>query len=220
MAPIFPEPGTAPTLDGLRLQPVPLTPEISLYLSDDPTLLWARLEAAAGHRLAAPYWASAWAGGQALGRYVLDHPECVARRTVVDVAAGSGLVAIAAVRAGAAAVVANDVDPYAAAAIEANAQVNGVRVESSAVDLLDRDDRVAEVVLAGDALYEGGLAVRMRAFLVRQAALGAVVLVGDPGRGHVAVNWPAPVASYRHQHLGPDDDRRSRETAVFRLDAG
>jgi predicted nicotinamide N-methyase len=171
-----------------RVRPVPFVPEVRLHLAEDPTVWWARMEARADTRLAPPYWASAWAGGRAVARYVLDHPETVAGRRVLDLAAGSGLVAIAAGLAGAAKVVANDVDPYAIAAITLNAKANEVAVTECHADLLDGDDGCgadAQVVLAGDVMYDDALAGRMLAFLDRMAARGAVVLVGDPGRGHV-----------------------------------
>jgi predicted nicotinamide N-methyase len=211
----------APTaLDGLRLQPVTLVPEISLYLAEDPTVLWARLEADSGHRVAAPFWASAWTGGQALARYVLDNPDVVAGRRVLDVASGSGLVAIAAVRSGAASVVANDIDPYAAVLNDANARANGTEVDFEAADLLDGAGKDAEVILVGDGLYEPALAVRMLGFLERAAARGALVLVGDPGRGHVEFDLLEPIVTYGEApHLGPAEDHQQRTPTVYRVKA-
>ena len=113
-------------LDRLRLVPTPFVPEVRLHLAEDAIVWWARMEAAAGRALPAPYWASAWAGGQALARHLLDHPELAAGRRVLDLAAGSGLVAIAAALAGAAEVIANDIDPYAVAAVTLNARANRV----------------------------------------------------------------------------------------------
>ena len=107
-------------MDGLHLTSVPLVPEVRLFLAEDPTIFWARLEADAGRKLPAPYWASAWSGGQALARYVLDHPHVVADRRVLDLATGSGIVAIAAALAGARSVTANDTDPQALAAAAAS----------------------------------------------------------------------------------------------------
>lgn len=203
-------------MDGLRLSAVTFVPEISLYLAEDATLLWARLEAHSGRRLPPPYWASAWAGGQALARYVLDHPEVVSGRRVLDLASGSGLVAVAAARAGAASVVANDIDPYAIAAVRANAAANRVEVEISDEDLLDEDRIDADVILAGDGLYEKSLAGRVLDFLSRQADRGALVLVGDPDRGHVEDRILDLVATYRHPHAGPAEDHQRRTASVFR----
>nr|WP_245908444.1 50S ribosomal protein L11 methyltransferase [Pseudosporangium ferrugineum] len=200
----------------MSLRPVAFVPEVALFLAEDPTLLWARLEAAEGRRLGPPFWASAWSGGQALARYVLDHPELVAGRRVLDIASGSGLVAIAAARAGAASVLANDVDPYAAAAIVTNARANEVDVTAVPHDVLDGDGEGAEVILAGDALYEAALAVRVLAFLDRVAARGVLVLAGDPGRGHVPEGRLDRLAEYDELHLGPADDHRERRPAVFR----
>ncbi|MGX6600833.1 class I SAM-dependent methyltransferase [Micromonosporaceae bacterium Da 78-11] len=203
-------------MDGLRLQPVTLVPEISLYLADDPTVLWARLEAGTGHQVAAPFWASAWTGGQALARYVLDHPGSVAGKRVLDVASGSGLVAIAAVHAGAASVVANDIDPYSAVLIAGNARANRVELDYEPADLLDGAGGDADVVLVGDGLYEAGLAVRMLAFIGRAAARGALVLVGDPGRGHVETDLLDEIVTYGETHLGPAEDHQHKTPTVYR----
>jgi predicted nicotinamide N-methyase len=176
---------------------VPFVPEVRLHLAEDATVWWARMEARAGATLDPPFWASAWAGGRAVARYVLDHPEVVAGRRVLDLASGSGLVAIAARKAGAAAVTANDVDPYALAAITLNARANAVLVNESHGDLLDGDGGDAETVLAGDVLYTGSMARRVLAFLERVLARGAQVLVGDPGRGHLPEGRWQTVASYQ-----------------------
>ncbi len=188
-------------LDRLRLVETPLVPEVRLHLAEDAIVWWARMEAQTGGVLTAPFWATAWPGGQALARYILDHPVTVAGRRVLDVASGSGLVAIAAGLAGAAAVTANDIDPYALAAITLNARANGVKVSTCPGDLLDGDGGDADVVLAGDVFYNHAIAKRMWPFLPRAAARGAHVLVGDPERGYlprdrmtVIASYPAPAA--------------------------
>ena len=186
-----------------------------LFLADDAIILWARLEAESGRRLPAPFWASAWIGGQALARYVLDHPDSVAGRSVLDVASGSGLVAIAAAMAGARAVVANDVDPYAIDALAANAEANDVVVTPLLGDILDGDGDGAEVVLIGDALYDQTIANRIVPFLNRVAARGARVLVGDPGRGHLPVDELEMVASYPLSVVGSPEDALIERTSVF-----
>ncbi|HEY3007669.1 MAG TPA: 50S ribosomal protein L11 methyltransferase [Micromonosporaceae bacterium] len=183
-------------LDDLRVARVPLVPEIRLHLAEDAVVWWARLEAEAGTRLEPPFWASAWYGGQAVARYVLDHPATVAGRRVLDLASGSGLAAIAAARAGAASVTANDIDPYAVAAIGLNAELNGVQVTASDRDLLDGDGGDAEVVLAGDVFYSEAMARRVTAFVDRVAARGGDVLVGDPGRAFLPRDGLDVVASY------------------------
>lgn len=202
-------------MDRLRLIPAPLVPEVRLLLAEDPVLLWARLEAEARQVLPPPFWASAWAGGQALARYVLDHPATVTGRWVLDLASGSGLVAIAAAMAGAARVTANDIDPYAIAAISANAHANGVDLARSSRDLLDggRDDGF-EVVLAGDVLYNRSVAARMLPFLNRVVARGGRVYVGDPDRGHLPGDWLEPVATY--QLSGLQEDAQRSLTSVLR----
>jgi predicted nicotinamide N-methyase len=186
-----------PGLDRLRLAAVPFVPEVRLHLAEDAILCWARMEAEAGTALPPPFWASAWAGGQAVARYVLDHPESVAGRKVLDLATGSGLIAIAAGLAGASAVTANDIDPYALAAITLNAKVNGVAVTANYGDLLDGDGGDAEVVLAGDVFYSKSMAARILRFLERVAARGARVLVGDPGRPFLPTDRLETVATYQ-----------------------
>lgn len=211
--------GSAPdiaSLDRLRLTPVPLVPEVRLVLAEDAIVLWARLEAAAGHVLPAPYWASAWTGGQALARYILDHPDTVTGRHVLDVASGSGLVAIAAAIAGAATVTANDIDPYSVAAINANADANGVDLIVSSSDLLDGDGAGVDVVLAGDALYHPSVATRMLPFLARVAAKGGRVLVGDPDRGHLPHDWLEPVATYQVPLSSAPEDAQHHLTSVLK----
>jgi predicted nicotinamide N-methyase len=203
-------------MDGLRLASAPLVPEVRLFLAEDPTILWARLEAGAGHRLPAPFWASAWSGGQAVARYILDHPRVVAGRRVLDLASGSGIVAIAAALAGAAAVTANDIDAHAGRAIAANAKVNGVVVEPLLADILDRPAYGApEVVLVGDGLYSDLLAGRMLAFLAGLAARGVPVLVGDPGRGRIPVSSWRTVARYVLPEVGAGEDAQICETSVL-----
>jgi predicted nicotinamide N-methyase len=194
--------GAARGLDQLCLVKVPFVPEVQLYLARDSTVWWARMQARSPAMSAPPYWASAWAGGQAVARYVLDNPQTVAGRRVLDVACGSGLVAIAAAKAGAFSIIANDIDPYAVAVSGLNARANAVTIAESHGDLLDGDGGDAEVVLAGDAFYTEPLALRMLAFLERAAARGAQVLVGDPGRGHLPADRVQVVASYRI----PSDD--------------
>ena len=202
-------------MDQLRFTSVPLVPEVRLFLAEDAIILWARLEAEAGRQLPAPYWASAWTGGQALARYILDNPATVAGRTVLDIASGSGLVAIAAAMAGARDALANDIDPCAIAAIRANARANGVTVRVADGDLLDGDGEGAQVVLAGDALYDGPIADRVVPFLARAAARGAHVLVGDPDRRHLPAGLLRPLATYRTPTTGPPEDALNRHASVF-----
>jgi predicted nicotinamide N-methyase len=182
--------------DALELRTAPLVPEIELFLAEDPVLLWARLEADAGTELSAPFWATAWTGGQALARYILDNPHLVAGRRVLDLASGSGLVAIAAAMAGAAEVTANDIDGYAIAAIEANANANGERITCDARDLTGGDGGDAEVILAGDCLYSTEIAERVLPFLSGAAARGVTVLLGEPGRGYAPPSMFETLTTY------------------------
>ena len=165
-----------------RLTPVPQVRQIRLHLAEDVLGLWQRTEDEFGTGRPPPFWAFAWPGGQALARYVLDHPGLVAGRTVLDLGSGSGLVAIAAAMAGAATVVASEIDVLAAGAIRLNARANRVPVPVIVGDVLDGDGDGAEVVLAGDVWYSGPLAGRVLGFLERARARGASVLAGDIGR--------------------------------------
>jgi predicted nicotinamide N-methyase len=164
------------------LRPVPQVEEIRLHLAGDALGLWQRTEDERGAGQPPPFWAFAWPGGQALARYLLDRPGLVAGRSVLDLGSGSGLVAIAAARAGAAGVVASEIDALAVAAIRLNARANGVPVPVIAGDILGGDGDGAQVVLAGDVWYSRELAERVLGFLERATARGASVLVGDIGR--------------------------------------
>jgi predicted nicotinamide N-methyase len=172
-----------------------LVPELRLELSDDVMGLWEASESDAP-----PFWASAWPGGQALARYLLDRPELVRGRTVLDLASGSGIVGLAASLAGAARVTAVDVDPAAGEALARNLALNpqiGGAVEFVGRDILDEPPIAFDLVCAGDVCYEGAMARRMVRWLVRTADAGIEVLVGDPGRSYFPTD-PAfgLVASY------------------------
>jgi predicted nicotinamide N-methyase len=204
-----------------RLSPVPLVPEIRLYQASEPMGVWQHTEQATGRTgLDPPFWAFAWAGGQALARYLLDRPETVTGRTVIDVASGSGLVAIAAVMAGAAAVTAYDIDPLAAAAITVNAAANGVAVPAVCADALD-EDRLpgpgTDLVLVADAFYERDLAGQVLGFLERSHARGAAVLAGDFGRTYLPRTRLTALASYDVSGLAALEDRDVKRTTVWTL---
>ena len=202
--------------DALRLTAAPLVPEIQLFLAEDPVLLWARLEAEAATRLPAPFWATAWMGGQALARYLLDRPGTVAGRRVLDVASGSGLVAIAAAQAGAAEVTANDIDPYAIASIQANANANGRRIAVDHRDLTGGDGGDAEVVLVGDGIYNTDVAARVVPFVSRASARGALVLLGDPDRGHAPETLFETLATYHLPAMDAAGSGPHQRTSVLR----
>jgi predicted nicotinamide N-methyase len=169
-----------------RLREVDGLPGLRLHLADDVETLWPATEAALGiDGVPIPFWAFAWAGGLALAHYLRDHPEAVAGRRVLDIATGSGLVAIEAARAGAEAVTAADIDPFAEVAVALNARANGVHVAYAGRDLLDEPAPPVDVLLAGDTWYEGPLAERMLPWLREAHGRGVRVLAGDPGRRYL-----------------------------------
>ncbi|MDQ7906610.1 50S ribosomal protein L11 methyltransferase [Phytohabitans sp. ZYX-F-186] len=199
-----------------RLSPVPLVPEILLHQADEAIALWERTENESATRQPPPFWAFAWAGGQALARHVLDHPALVAGREVLDLAAGSGLVAIAAAKAGAAAVTAVDIDPLSLAAVAANAAANGVTVAAVERDILDTTPDAA-VVLAGDVFYSRAMAERMMAYFQRAAAAGALVMVGDPGRAYLPPSGLRRVAAYAVPVVATLEDAEIKQTTVWQV---
>jgi predicted nicotinamide N-methyase len=194
-----------------------ILPELKLYLATEITPIWqARETALARANVDPPFWAFAWAGGQALARHVLDRPEIVRGRRVLDFGAGSGLLAIAAARAGAARAIAAEIDPVACAAITLNAPLNQVAVEILAEDVIDRDPG-ADLVLVGDMCYERALAERLVRWLRALAGRGVTVLLGDPGRTYRPTDRLAEIA----RHIVPTslelEDRTEREGVVWRL---
>ncbi len=202
------------------LKPVRLVPEIRLHQASEPIGLWQRTEQAAGGTgLDPPFWAFAWAGGQALARYVLDHPETVRDQRVIDIASGSGLVAIAAARAGAASVAAYDIDPLAAAAITVNADANGVAVLAVCADVLDEHAAWpdAGLMLVADAFYQRDLADRVMRFLDRGHARGAGVLAADFGRAYLPRDRLRPLAAYDVPGLSVLEDRDVKRTTIWAL---
>lgn len=200
-----------------RLLPVPHAPEISLHVAEEATELWQKTEdELATIGLPPPFWAFAWAGGQALARYILDHPESVRGRRVLDFASGSGLVAIAAMKAGAAHVDACDIDAFAAEAIALNAAANGAMVSVRLDDLIGRDDGW-DVICAGDVCYEQAMAQSVIGWLSGLAARGAQVLIGDPGRSYLPKDRLAEVASYQVPVTRTLEDAEIKKSSVWRL---
>ncbi len=175
-----------------------LVPEIRLYLSTEVTPLWhATADLLDDAGIEPPFWAFAWPGGQAVARYILDHPELVAGRSVLDFASGSGIAAIAAARAGAASVTASDTDPLAVAAIGMNAVLNDVTVEACAEDLTATASRSDwDVAIAGDVFYDRAMAAAVAPFLFDLAGRGVEVLAGDPGRTYLPAAGLCRVAAY------------------------
>jgi predicted nicotinamide N-methyase len=202
-----------------RLTPVPLVPSILIHAADEATLLWSKTEEELGAAgLPPPFWAFPWAGGQALGRYLLDHPHEARGKTVLDFAAGSGLVGIAALRAGASHAHACDIDAFAVAAMGLNAAANDVRLQARLEDLVGCDEGW-DVVLAGDVSYERDMAERVTQWLRKLAARGARVLVGDPGRAYLARAFMEPLAQYEAPTSRDIEDSDVKATAVYAMRA-
>jgi predicted nicotinamide N-methyase len=200
-----------------RIERPPHCPEIALHLASDAVPLWqATEEELTAKGLPPPFWAFAWAGGQALARYVLDHPETVRGKSVLDFASGSGLVAIAALKAGASRAVASDLDPFAIAAIGLNAALNDVAVETLQEDVIGRADLGAEVFLVGDCAYERDLAERVFAWVQALEAGGADVLIGDPGRTYLPKARLEALATYQIPVTRALEDAEVKRTSVWR----
>jgi predicted nicotinamide N-methyase len=196
----------------------PLVPEIRLHLAGEITPLWhATEQTLARDQLPPPYWAFAWAGGQALARHVLDHPQLVGGKSVLDFGAGCGLVALAAAKAGAAAVTAAEIDPFAAAAIALNATLNALELRVETADVIGGAPETWQVVLAGDMCYERPLAERLTAWLRLMAAQGTLVLLGDPGRNYLPKQGLTALARYTVPTPLDLEDRVARDGVVWRL---
>ncbi len=205
-----------------RLLAPPLVPEIRLHLAEESLPIWRRTEEELGEmNVPPPYWAFAWAGGQALARYILDNPGLVAGRRVLDLGSGSGLTAIAAMRAGAIATLAADIDRVSLAAVAINANANGVTVATTAEDLLASTPAAEwSVVLVGDLFYERSLAERVERFINRAAMGGARVLIGDPGRSYFPKGRFENVAEYRVPVTRELEDAEIKQTAVWQIVRG
>lgn len=192
-------------------------PEIRLNMASDSTDLWEKTESELDEiGLPPPFWAFAWAGGQALARYVLDNPDIVRGKRVLDFASGSGLVAIAARMAGASHVTACEIDAFALEAIGLNAEVNGVVVDAQLGDFIDRDDGW-DIVLAGDVSYERDMAERVTRWLHALHARGAQVLIGDPGRAYLAREQLESLAEYDVPVTRDLEDSDVKRTLVWRF---
>ncbi|MDB5650147.1 MAG: ribosomal protein methyltransferase [Hyphomicrobiales bacterium] len=198
-----------------RLTPVPHAPEISLYVADEATALWQLTEDELGQiGLPPPFWAFAWAGGQALARYILDNREIVAGKRVLDFASGSGLVGIAAALAGAALVECCDIDDFAISAMALNAQANDVEITARQGDLVGLDEGW-DVVFAGDVSYERDMAARVTDWLASLRARGATVLIGDPGRSYLARDRLTEIISYQVPVTRTLEDVEIKATGVW-----
>lgn len=205
-------------LANTRLLSVPLVPELSLYLAEESLPIWQKTEEELGAlNVPPPYWAFAWAGGQALSRYVIDNPALVCGRSVLEIGAGSGLASIAAARAGAARVLAADIDQLALAAMALNARANGVSIETTGEDLLAASPPRFDAVLIGDLFYERPLAESVLEFVRCAQAKGADVLVGDPRRSYFPKERFIQVAQYAVPVTRELEDAEIKHSAVWRL---
>jgi len=196
-----------------------IVPELALCLANPATPIWALSEEdLKSLGLPPPYWSYAWAGGQALARYVLDHPQEVAGRQVIDFATGSGVVAIAAVKAGAADVLAADIDPFCEAAVGLNAEVNAVSFGFTSANLLAGPPPAADLILAGDVWYRDGLAEDVMAWLKTARKAGARVLLGDPGRVHFPKEGVTKLAAYAVPTIGALEGADVMAAVVWELE--
>ena len=198
--------------------PPPLVPEIRLHLAQESVPIWLKTEAELGQvNVPPPFWAFAWAGGQALARYILDNPAFFAGKRVLDLGAGGGLTAIAAMKAGAACVLAADIDAVAREVIALNGALNGVAIETTAKDLLAAPPAAFDVILVGDLFYERKLAERVDSFISVAAASGALVLIGDPQRTYFPKGRFTLAAEYQVPVTRELEDCLVKTTAVWRV---
>lgn len=197
---------------------VPHAPEIRLHLADEAMELWEKTEEELGKiGLPPPFWAFAWAGGQALARYILDNPDLVAGRRVLDFAAGSGLVAIAAAKSGAAEVTATEIDEFALEAIAVNAELNGVSIAISGDDVTRHAPPDVDVLFCGDVFYEKQMADAVLAWLDQALDADIEILIGDPGRSYLPKTRLSPIATYEVPVIRALEDAAVKKTSVFRL---
>jgi predicted nicotinamide N-methyase len=197
---------------------VPGLETVRLHLADDALTLWHAVQIETGDPDAAlPYWAFAWGGGLAIGRYLADQPDVVRGRRVFDLATGSGLCAIAAMQAGAEAVTAADIDPFAVAAVALNARANRQRVSVIGRDVLDEAPPDVDVILAGDIWYEARLAERVLPWLLQARLRGIDVLVGDPGRRYLPADLLVELGTYDVRTTTELEDLAHRQGRVYAL---
>jgi predicted nicotinamide N-methyase len=204
-------------LDNTALIAPPHVPEILLHLADEAHDLWQRTEDELVEiGLPPPFWAFAWAGGQGLARYIIDHPETVRGKRVLDFASGSGLVAIAAARAGAAEVIASDIDPFCETAIRLNAQANAVAIGFNGKDCIGTDAGW-DVILAGDVFYDKSFADLLMPWFATLKTRGAEILVGDPGRSYMPKAGLEPLGVYEVAVTRALEDSLVKRTTVWRF---
>ncbi|MBO6758238.1 MAG: methyltransferase [Roseibium sp.] len=201
-----------------QVKPVPHAEDIRLHLADEAISLWQKTEEELGALgLPPPFWAFAWAGGQALARYILDNPGIVDGKAVLDFASGSGLVGIAAMKAGAARCMCVDLDPFAATAAQLNAKENGVEIETVTDDITGQSVPDADIIFSGDVFYDAAMARAVLGFLERVVETGLPVLIGDPGRSYLPRARLQLLAEYTVPVVGALEDVDVKKSAVYRL---
>lgn len=195
----------------------PHVPEIKLHLADEAHDLWHKTEQELSEiGLPPPYWAFAWAGGQGVARYILDHQETVAGKRILDFASGSGLVGIAAAMSGAASVTANDIDPFARYAVSLNAAANEVAINFNDDDLIGRDiSATTDILLAGDVFYDKPLADRLISWFDLLSAKGTMIIIGDPGRSYLPKHYLKELAVYSVPVSRALEDADVKRTTVW-----
>lgn len=194
----------------------PLVPEITLRLAEESLPIWQKTEDELGElNVPPPYWAFAWAGGQAVSRYLLDHPEICNGRTVLDIGAGSGISAIAAAKAGAAQVLAADIDGLAIAACTINAEANAVLIETTDADLLAGEAPAESLIIIGDLFYERQLADRVGQYIDRAKSKRCSVYIGDPRRSYFPDGRFTPLAEYHVPVTRELEDYDIKRTTVW-----
>ncbi|WP_421729711.1 class I SAM-dependent methyltransferase [Brevundimonas sp.] len=205
-------------LSNTRLQVVPHTPEISLWLADEITPIWRMTEEELGEiGLPPPFWAFAWSGGQGLARWLLDNPREVAGKRVLDFATGSGMVGIAAMKAGAGHVLGCDIDPFCAAAVALNAQANGVAMDFTDANLLDAPPPAVDVICAGDVCYEKPMTDRVLGWLAQAQAQGTRILIGDPKRTYFPKDGLTFLAEYSVPTTRELEDFEIKRSSVWSM---
>jgi predicted nicotinamide N-methyase len=204
-------------LENTSIMAPPHVPEIRLHLADEAHDLWLKTEEELEEiGLPPPFWAFAWAGGQGLARFILDHPEMVRGKRVIDFASGSGLVAIAAMKAGAVSVLAADIDPWSQTAVAMNAALNGVEIAHTGDDIVGQDI-AGDVMLAGDVFYDQSFAAALIPWFTRLSNEGKTVLVGDPGRAYCPKDRLEKLAVYEVPVTRALEDSEVKRTTVWRF---
>lgn len=204
-------------LDNTAVMSPPHVPEVRLHLADEAHVLWLKTEEELEEiGLPPPFWAFAWAGGQGLARYVLDQPDIVRGKRVLDFASGSGLVAIAAMKAGAASVLAADIDPWTGTAVQLNSRLNEVAIAFTSENRLGKPV-AADVLLAGDVFYDPRFADALIPWFTSVVAAGKAVIIGDPGRSYCPKDLMTPLATYEVPVTRALEDAEVKKTTVWQF---